>query len=154
MSKRSKFLIATLSLMVLYVLLALAMPIASGPIVWIIGDKLDWESRRLAGGNARNCGTVSYNANGGKASECVGKAVRDKEPFRVRFETISMDEASAFSIVGAPDGQLYHIAFLGGSSDGGVDFLHQHITTWRCQQPVSFHKETDMGRDRGLISCR
>jgi len=155
MGKRSKFLIATLCLLVLYVLLALAMPIASGPIVWIIGDKLDWESRRLAGRNARNCGTVSYDSTGGTASECVLKAFQDKKTFRVRYETMSVDEASAFAVVGARDGHLYHIGFLGGSSDGGVDFFHQNITTWRCQEPVSFHKETDMGtRDRGLISCR
>lgn len=70
MRKRSKFLIATLSLLVLYILLALAMPLASGPLVWIIGDKLDWESRRLAGWNARNCGRVSVDADGGKASRC------------------------------------------------------------------------------------
>jgi len=155
MGKRSKFLIAALCLLVLYLLLAHAMPfIAGDPIVWIIGDKLDWESRRLAGWNARNCGRVSYKHDGGMASECVVKAFRDKEPFRVRYETRSVDEASAFAIVGARDGHLYHIAFLGGSSDGGVSFFHQYITTWRCPEPVSFHKETDWGRDRGLVSCR
>ncbi len=154
MRKRFKFLIAALCLVVLYVLLALAMPIASGPIVWIIGDKLDWESRRLAGWNARNCGRVSYNADGGMASECVVKAFRDKAPFRVRYETISIDEASAFAVVGGRDGQVYHIGFLGGSPDGSVDFFHQNITTWRCQKPISFHKEADWGKDRGLISCR
>jgi hypothetical protein len=154
MRKRFKFLIAALFLLVVYVLLALAMPIAGDPIVWIIGDKLDWESRRLAGWNARNCGRVSYNEDGGMASECVVKAFRDKEPFRVRYQTTSIDEASAFAIVGARDGHLYHIAFLGGSPDGGVNFCHQNVDTWRCQEPISFHKETDWGRDRGLISCR
>jgi hypothetical protein len=155
MRKRSKFLIATLSLLVLYILLALAMPVASGPLVWIIGDKLDWESRRLTGWNARNCGRVSYDAEGGNASRCVMEAFRDKEPFRVRFETISVDEASAFAIVGARDGHLYHLGFLGGSSDGGVNFFHQDVTTWRCQEPISFHQETGMEvKDRGLISCR
>jgi len=154
MRKRFKFLIAILCLLVLYVLLALTMPVASGPIVWVIGDKLDWESRRLAGWNARNCGRVSYDADASKASECVVKAYRDKEPFRVRYETLSMEQASAFAIVGARDGHLYHIGFLGGSPDGGVDFFHQNKRTWPCREPISFHKETDWGKDRGLISCR
>jgi hypothetical protein len=46
-------------------------------------------------------------------------------------------------------------AFLGGSSDGGVNFFHQDVITWRCLGPISFHKATGMeAKDRGLISCR
>jgi hypothetical protein len=154
MQNRSKFLFVTLCLIVLYVVVAFAVPMTSAPIVWIIGDKLDWESRRLAGWSARNCGRVGYDSDASKASDCMVKAFRDKEPFRVRYQTISIDEASAFAIVGDRNGHLYHIGFLGGSSDGGVSFLAQNISIWRCQEPISFHKEHDWGRDRGLISCR
>jgi hypothetical protein len=153
MSKHRIVLIGSF-LLALYVLLAFAMPIASAPIVWLIGDKLDWESRRLAGPNATNCGRVSVNSDGHKASDCVLASFHDKRPFRVRYQTMSIDEASAIGIVGARDGQLYHLGFLGGSPDGGVSFSGQHVSIWPCPDPITFHPETDWGKERGIISCR
>jgi hypothetical protein len=138
----------------LYALLAISTPVTSAPIVWVIGDKLDWEARRMAGWNAANCGRVPVGADAQNASNCVLSANRDHRPFRVRYQTTAADEASAFSIVGARDGQLHHLAFLGGSPDGGVDLFRQYVTTFPCKEPITFHKETNWGKDTGMISCR
>ena len=141
-------------LLVFYLRLAVSTPATSAPIVWVIGDKLDWETWLLAGWNATNCGRVPVGADAQNASDCVLSANRDHKPFRVRYQSTAADEASAFSIVGARDGRLYHVAFLGGSPDGGVDLFRQYVTTFPCNEPVTFHKETDWGRDTGMISCR
>lgn len=154
MRKRYTLLVGALSLIFLYLLLALAIPAASGPIVWLVGDKLDWESRRLAGRNARNCGRVPIEADAREAYDCVVSAFRDKRPFRVRYETSNVDEASAVGIVGADDGHIYHLGFLGGSFDGGVNFLRQKVKVWRCPEPINFHKETAWRKDREIITCR
>jgi hypothetical protein len=154
MRKRSTILIGAFSLLVLYFLLTLFVPVIGGPIFWIIGDKLDWESKRLAGWNAKNCGRVANNGNAGKASDCVLGAFQEHKAFRVRYETLSVDDTSAFAIVGAPDGHLYHLGFLGGSPDGAVSLLHQSVRIWHCPEPIGFHIEKDLGLGRGMISCR
>jgi len=110
----SRLLIAILCLLALYILLAVTMPAASGPLVRLIGDKLDWKSRRLAGWSATDCGRVEPNADGTKASACVLKAFQDKKPFRVRYDLMSIDEVTAHAIVGARDGHVYQIGFDGG----------------------------------------
>jgi hypothetical protein len=143
-----------MSLLLICVLLVLTVSFTTAPIIWVIGDKLDWQSHRLAGWKARNCGHVTRNGDATKASACVIEAVKNKQAFRVRFETTSIDEESAFSIVGNSSGHFYHLGFLGGSPDGGVDFFRQTVTEWKCAEPVSFHKELDWNKDRGMISCR
>ena len=154
MRKRSTILIGTFSLLVLYFLLALFVSGVGEPIFWVIGDKLDWESKRLAGWNAKDCGRVANKGNAGKASDCALGAVQEHKPFRVRYETYSIDETSAFAIVGSPDGHLHHLGFLGGSPDGAVNLLHQNVRIWRCREPIGFHDERDLGVDRGMIPCR
>lgn len=154
MRKCSQIVTGGVFLLVFYLLLAVSTPFTSGPLVWVIGDKLDWETRRLAGWNATNCGRIPVGADAQNASECVLAANRGHRPFRVRYQTIAVDEASAFSIVGARDGHVYHVAFLGGSPDGGVDFFRQYVTTLPCKEPITFHKETSWGKHWGMISCR
>ena len=154
MGKYYTILVVALSVTFLYLLLAFAVPAVSGPIVWAIGDKLDWESRRLAGRDARDCGRVPIGAEAREASECVAQAFRDKKPFRVRYDTMSVDEASAVSIVGAADGHAYHLRFLGGSPDGQVSLLGQTVKNWVCPEPINFHMETVWPNDRAIITCR
>ena len=141
--------------LLLYVPLAFLVPATSGPIVWILGDKLDWESRRLAGWNATNCGRVAQDGDARNGSACAVAAFKNRKSFQVRYEMAALDEAYAISIVGAPDGHVYHLGFLGGSPDGGVSFRAQNVSIWRCPELITFHKEMDWGRvDRGVISCR
>jgi hypothetical protein len=154
MQRNKRIWVGTLSLLFLYLMLAFSMPFTAWPIVWIIGDKLDWESKRLAGWNAKNCGRIAVDEDAKTSSECIVKAVQDKKPFRVRYGTMAVDEASAIGIVGDRDGHVYHISFLGGSPDGGVSLVDQSITIWRCPEPIKFHSELDWGRNRGRNSCR
>lgn len=154
MSKRRPLFIASFLFLGLYLGLAFVVPMFSAPIVWLIGDKLDWESRRLAGWNATNCGRVPVNSDAHKASDCVLAAFRDKRPFRVRYQTLTIDEDSAIGIVGASDGQLFHLGFLGGSSDGGVSFSRQNVSIWRCPEPITFHTDKDWSHGPGIMSCR
>lgn len=146
---------ATLAvLFALYLLVAFNLPSAAKPIVWLIGDKLDWESWRLGGLTAKNCGHVPIGTSAADASACVISCFQQKKPFRVRYETTSMDEASGSGIVGAPDGQVYDLRFLGGSPDANVHLRYQKVWIHRCPEPITFHKQLDWSKDTGMISCR
>jgi len=92
-ARRRTHLIWTVAILIFYIPFALSVPRATGPIVWLLGDKWDWESSGLAGWNARNCGSVGFNTDARHGSKCVMTSLRNKVPFRVRYETGCIDEA-------------------------------------------------------------
>jgi hypothetical protein len=135
------------------ILIAFSILPVSNPIVLVMGDKLDRDSKRMAGRNAMDCGRVPIGGDAREASNCVLSAVGDKRPFRVRYETTSSDQASAVGLIGARDGHIYHLFFLGGAPDGRVHFFTQSVWVTRCPEPIVFHKQLDWGRDSGMITC-
>lgn len=152
MKTRYKFLVGAIWLLILYLLLPFLSPFASGLIVRVTGDRLDWASRRLGGWKARNCGWVPADGTAREASNCVFSALRDKRSFRVRYDLMGVDAGPAVALVGTPDGHVYQLGFLstphGGSVFGGG------VTTTRCQEPIALHTFTDMGgKDRGMVAC-
>jgi hypothetical protein len=152
MQTRYKLLVGALWLLILYLMFPFLSPFASGPIVWVTGDRLDWASRRLAGWNAKNCGHVPADGDAREASNCVLSALRDKKPFRVRYDLMSVDADPAVSLVGAPDGHLYRLSFE-STPFGGSSIFGSSVSTARCQEPVAFYPFRDMGKERGMISC-
>jgi hypothetical protein len=121
---------------ILYILVAFKVPSTTGPIVSLIGDRWDWESWRLAGWNARDCGFVRFRRDNSHASKCVMAALQNKVPFRVRYESLCTDEACSTGLVGGRDGTLYMVSFVGGSPDGGVDLLRQQVSVRPCAEPI------------------
>ena len=136
------FLMSVLTL-IFYIPLAFNIPATTGPIVRLIGDKWDWESSRLAGWNARNCGFVRFNADARRASKCVITSLRNHVPFKVRYETSSLDEAASTGLVRGLDGNFYLVSFLGGSPDGGVDLLRQRVMVRRCGAAIDLSKHAE-----------
>ena len=152
MPTRYKILVGGLWLLILYLLFPLLSPFARRPIVWVTGDRLDWASRRLSGWNAKNCGWVPADVDARQASNCVLLAVRDKTPFRVRYDLMSVDADPTLSLVGTRDGHVYQLGFLGTPFDGSM--FGGNVSTRRCKDPITLHTFIDMGgKDRGLISC-
>jgi hypothetical protein len=138
--RRRRILIVWIVVIILYIPLAFKVPRATGPIVSLVGDKGDWESLRLAGWNARNCGFVGFNTDATHASKCVMASLHNKAPFRVRYESFSTDEACSTGLVGGRDGTLYMVSFVGGSPDGGVDLLHQRASVRPCAEPIDLSR--------------
>ena len=100
---------------------------ANQPFVWLLGDKLDWQSKQLAGSAAINCGTVRGD-NFGRTSRCILNAARKHRAFRAHGPmTFCFDQPCAEGIVGTPDGQFYILHLVGDSGS---------IT--KCSEPAEF----------------
>jgi len=147
-----KILFGAIWLLILYLLFPLLSPFARRPIVWIAGDRLDWASRRLAGWNTQNCGWVPADGDAREAANCVLSAVRNRTPFRVRYDLVSVDAGATLSLVGTPDGRVYQLSYLSRPFGGSI--FGDDVATTRCKYPIAFHPFNDMGgRDRGMIGC-
>jgi len=131
-----------LALLLLYAGLVLGgVSEAQAPIIWMVGDKLDWESHRLAGWRATNCGRLPGHAH--EVSRCVVACLTDKVPFRLRYDWIGIDEANAIGVVGGRDGRLYTLSSAGGRPTGRVDLLYQSVTVRPCEEPIDLSKHTE-----------
>jgi len=113
-----------------YLLAPVFGPGASGPLLYIMGDKLDSEMRRLAGRNAINCGQVAIDADSIPVSACVARALREHRALRVRYQTVCFDQVCAEGFVAAPDGKHYLLRFGGGDSR-----RDQYVRVIKCAEP-------------------
>jgi hypothetical protein len=68
-------------------------------------------------------------------------AVAQHRTFRVRYPTVCFDDRCADALVGGQDGHVYILHFVGGSSSGSVDLLHQTVMMRRCVEPIAAHPE-------------
>jgi hypothetical protein len=127
-------------------------PFAGRSIVWVTGDRLDWATWRLAS-NATNCGRVRFDdPDARQASKCVLSVVRERRPFRVRYDMIGIDARPSISLVGAPDGRVYELS--SSTSANVVAIFGESVSTRLCDEPVAFESLGELfRRSRGVISC-
>ncbi len=90
-------------------------------------DRLERESKRLAGPSAINCGRVQVRGDPKTATDCVLAAQKAGKPFRVRYDLQGIDSAVAVAIVRTPVGTVGTLSYDsdpsgGGRTGGGVIF--------------------------------
>jgi hypothetical protein len=87
-----------------------------------------------------------------QASNCVLLAVRERRPFRVRYDMLGIDASPSISLVGAPDGHVYEPS--SSTSSDVVAIFGESVSTRRCEEPVAFESLGELfRRSRGVISC-
>jgi len=114
-------------------------------------DRLDNESRRLAGPRGINCGRVPVNGDPKSTTRCALKAQEEERPFRVLYDLQGVDSSVTVGVVRTPEGAVCALTFdsdpSGGS--GGGSRGYGIIQASRCPDPVHL----SVGQD-GRIDCR
>jgi hypothetical protein len=149
------------TVLVLVVLLSLAtLSIAAGfgpyricqALVDLVGDKLEWRSRSLAGKEAVNCGRVEALHGARAANDCVRNAIASGKAFRVRYTAPAIEGGLHTGLVRSPQGHLYEIILDGNPGRGGpTSLFRQQIAVEECSTEL---RVTRFGRltciaDRG-----
>jgi|SRR5882762_3438771 len=149
---RTHYRLAGAILSLLLILTPFLVPLAGRSIVSVTGDRLDWAIWRLAS-NATNCGRVRYmDRDARQASNCVLSAVRERRPFRVRYDMIGIDASPSIGLVGTPDGHVYELS--SSTSNNVVAIFGESVRTRLCDEPVAFESLGELfRRSRGVISC-
>jgi hypothetical protein len=138
-TKRRILLIAG-SVVVLIVISGLVPISLSDAFVMKYGDAMDWRGAWLAGRRGVNCGRVRIGQAPGATTNCGLEAHAAGRPFRVRYDIMGYDEPVAGGLVGAADGRLYALSFMGDPSGGGRTSLWgQRANVQLCPQPFRLY---------------
>ncbi|PYV16132.1 MAG: hypothetical protein DMG21_12685 [Acidobacteria bacterium] len=104
----------------------------------MFGDGLDRRSRNLASRNAVDCGKVRVGGDPTASTKCALEMQARGKPFRVRYDILGMDYPMASGLVRTPEGQVYVLSFVGGTTvEGGTSFWHQTVSQTACPQPTN-----------------
>ena len=122
-------------------------------LVPLTGDKLDWESKKLADRDAVDCGRVWDGEEARQASTCALSAFHSSKPFRVRYHYGSGDESLGIGLVGTRDGRIFYLSFQGGAPDGQIHYLSQRVEKQLCPQPIAFRELIVWTRHTGIMTC-
>jgi hypothetical protein len=119
-------------------------------------DRLQIESKRLAGPNAIDCGEVKINGDPKAATQCAVGAQKAGRPFRVRYDLMGIDSSVALAIVRTPTGTVGALMYDSDPSGGGN--VGEAVYPKPCPEPVHlwinpsgrincFQKETSPPKD-------
>lgn len=97
-------------------------------------DKLEIESKRLAGPGAIDCGRVKIKGDPKDATECAIGAQKAAKPFRIRYDLQGIDSLVAVAIVRTPSGTVGALTYDGDPSGGG--HVGEVVYRKRCPEPV------------------
>jgi hypothetical protein len=114
----------------------------------VIGDAMDWRSRRLAGWHGINCGRVKVHGDPRAATACALRAQAEGKPFRVRYDIQGIDSAVAGGIVRTPAGLLYGLSYDSDPYGGGFSWFRQTVIQTPCPEPVHLWVNP-----KGRINC-
>lgn len=122
----------------------------SSLVVRVLGDSMDWRSRRMMGWRGIDCGTVKIGADPHAATDCALKAQSQGKAFRVRYNIQGFDSDVAGGVVRTPSGELYGLSFDGEPSGGGggTSLVLQRSTKFACPQP--YHLWVN---PKGRVNC-
>ena len=109
-------------------------------------DKLEIESKRLAGPGAIDCGRVKINGNPKEATRCAIRAQKAAKPFRVRYDLQGIDSAVSVAIVRTSIGTVGTLMY--DSDPSGGSHAGEVVYPKRCPEPV--HLWIDQS---GRIDC-
>jgi hypothetical protein len=112
------------------------------------GDRLERESRKLAGPSAVDCGRAP--AKGPlRVNACVLKATNQNVSFRARYVVIATDARMETSLVRAADGRAYEITFMEGPY-APPEFRLSRI---QCPEPLNLKATEQSSFEGGRLSC-
>jgi hypothetical protein len=113
------------------------------------GDAMDWRGAWLVGRHGINCGEVRIGQDPGAATNCALNAHAAGRPFRVRYDIMGWDEPVAGGLVGASDGRLYALSFMGDPGGGGRTSLWgQRVDVRSCPKPSRLYVNP-----KGRLNC-
>src|SRR5208337_3754743 len=93
-----------LALVVLFALAILSLAAGYGPyricqsFVDLVGDKLEWRTRSLAGEQGVNCGRVESGHDARAANDCARESLSLGRGFRVRYKIPTIDSILSIRI--------------------------------------------------------
>ena len=146
--KRRTLLIA--GFVVVLIVISGLVPISlSDAFIMKYGDAMDWRGAWLAGRRSVNCGRVRIGQDPGAATQCGLEAHAVGRPFRVRYDIMGWDEPVAGGLVGAADGRLYALSFMGDPGGGGRTSLWgQRVDVQSCPEPKRLYVNP-----KGRLNC-
>ena len=97
-------------------------------------DKLDIESKTLAGPGAIDCGSVKIKGDPKEATECAIGAQKAAKPFRIRYDLQGFDSVVAVAIVRTPSGTVGSLMY--DSDPSGGSHVGAAVYPKRCPEPV------------------
>ena len=97
-------------------------------------DKLDIESKRLAGPGAIDCGRVKIKGDPKDATQCAIRTQKAARPFRIRYDLQGIDSLVAVAIVRTPSGTVGALTYDSDPSGGGQ--VGEVVYPKRCPEPV------------------
>jgi len=128
-----------LPLVVLLALATLSIAAGFGPyricqgFVDLVGDKLEWRARSLAGKQGVNCGHVESGHDARAANDCARNSLALAKAFRVRYKIPTIDSNVSTGLVRSPQGRVYEIILDGNPGRGGATSLfRQQIAVEEC----------------------
>lgn len=95
------------------------------------GDRLDRESRNLAGPSAIDCGRARLEG-AMEVNACVLAATNKGRPFRARYVVLAIDARVERALVRAEDGRGYEITFM----EGPYVPAESRLSIDECPQPL------------------
>ncbi len=100
-----------------------------------MGCNLERELDRLAGAGASDCGLVRLGAGRRAADACLAAALRDRNPFQVRYELQGIDSRVVFGAAGSAAGMVTLFIYDGPLGfQGGDEFASIDAAT--CNGPM------------------
>jgi hypothetical protein len=111
-------------------------------------DRLDRESRNLAGASAIDCGRAPFEGPL-KVNACVLAATKRNAPFRARYVVIAPDARMEKSLVKAADGRAYEITFM----EGPYVPPEYRLQKEQCPQPLKLHTTEQASNEGGRLTC-
>jgi hypothetical protein len=131
-----KHVIAGLSLFAIAMLPTSCRTVAPGSRGHILSeDKLDIESKTLAGPGTIDCGRVKIKGDPKEATECAIGAQKAAKPFRIRYDLQGFDSLVAVAIVRTPSGTVGSLMY--DSDPSGGSHVGEVVYPKRCPEPVS-----------------
>ncbi len=97
-------------------------------------DRLEIESKRLAGSDAIDCGRVRINGDPKAATQCAVAAQKAAKPFRVRYDMRGIDSSVAVAIVRTPIGTVGVLSY--DSDPSGGSQIGEVVYPKKCPEPV------------------
>ena len=102
-------------------------------LVELVGDKLEWRARSLAGPEGVNCGHVESGHDARDANDCVRKSLALGRAMRVRYEVHGIDSTGSTALVRSPVGHVYEIVLDGNPGHAGpTSLFRQRIAVKEC----------------------
>jgi hypothetical protein len=103
----------------------------------LVGDKLAWRARSLAGPQGVNCDRVESGHDAREANDCVTKSLASGKAFRVRYKVGSIDSNVSTALVRSPQGHLYEITLDGNPGKAGpTSLFRQRIAVKECSSQL------------------